>query len=59
MLAEEIFVFWAQDNLLVPKFMRIAFITEEQRDPVKPIRYVVGPSEEFIQLIGKPEAQRG
>jgi hypothetical protein len=35
-LAEEIFVLWATDNLQFPQFSRIALVPEEKRDPNNP-----------------------
>ena len=42
-LGEDIFVSWANENLQSPELMEIFCISEEERDPEKPIKYVVGP----------------
>jgi len=43
-LAEEMVVLWAEDNLRCPQAQRIAILPEERRDPNIAIRYVVTAS---------------
>jgi hypothetical protein len=57
-LGEGIFVYWANDNLMVPKSMRIGFVPKERRDPMNPIKYVVTASEELERQIVNLEVQR-
>jgi len=49
-LAEEMVVLWAADNLRFPQAHRIAILPEE-RDRDKPIQYVVTASLEFEQKL--------
>jgi hypothetical protein len=46
-LAEEVIVLWAEDNLRFPQAHRIAILPEERRDPNIAIRYFVTSSLEF------------
>jgi hypothetical protein len=46
-LAEEMIVLWAEDNLRFPQAHRIAILPEERRDPNIAIQYVVTASLEF------------
>jgi hypothetical protein len=58
MLAEEMFVLWAMDNLQFPQFSRIALVPEEKRDPNNPILYVVTASAELEKKIANLQAQQ-
>jgi hypothetical protein len=40
-LGEDIFVSWASDHLQVPDMMRVAFIPEDKRNPLRPIKWTV------------------
>jgi hypothetical protein len=51
MLAEEMIVLWAKDNVRFPQFSRIALVPEEKRDPNNPIQYVVTASAELEQRL--------
>jgi hypothetical protein len=55
-LAEEMFVLWAMDNLQFPQFSRIALVPEEKRDPNNPILYVVTASAELEKKIANLQA---
>ena len=50
-LAEEMVVRWAADNLRFPQAQRIVIVPEERRDRDKPIQYVVTASVEFEQKL--------
>jgi hypothetical protein len=50
-LAQEIAVLWAADNLRFPQAQRIAVLPEERRDRDNPIQYVVTASLEFEQKL--------
>jgi hypothetical protein len=40
-LGEDVFVSWASDHLRIPDMMRVAFIPEDKRDPLRPIKWTV------------------
>jgi hypothetical protein len=40
-LGKDIFVSWASDHLKVPDMMRVAFIPEDQRNPLRPVKWTV------------------
>lgn len=56
LLGEEVIVLWANDNLRFPEMSRIAMVAEENRDPQKPIVYVVTASLEFEQQLASLSA---
>jgi len=58
-VGEDILVYWAQVNLRMPQFMRIAFVPKENRDPSNPIKYIVTASDELVQKIAELQNQRG
>jgi hypothetical protein len=58
MLAEEVVVLWAKDNLHFPHLLRIALGPEERRDPNNPILYVVTASAELEQKLAGLQAQQ-
>jgi hypothetical protein len=57
-LAEDIFVSWAAEHLLVPQYMQVYLVPEEERDATQPVKYVVNASAALGRLIGKAEAER-
>jgi len=52
-LGEDVFVSWASDHLQVPAMMRVAFIPEERRNPLCPIKWTVTPSQHLEDLLAK------
>jgi hypothetical protein len=58
MLAEEMVVIWANDNLRFPQFSRVAWVPEERRDRNNPIQYVVTASAELEQKFAELEAHQ-
>jgi hypothetical protein len=56
-LAEDIFVSWAAHNLKSPNFSQIKLIPKEQRDPNKPVKYVVDATDELLRLITEHQKQ--
>ena len=54
-LAEDVFVSWASDHLQVPDTMRVAFIPEDKRNPVCPIKWTVTVSQHLEDLLAKGE----
>jgi hypothetical protein len=57
-LGEDVFVSWASDHFLVPDMMRVAFIPEDKRNPLCPIKWTVTASERLIDLIAKGESKK-
>jgi hypothetical protein len=55
-LAEDIFVSWAADNLKSPAFMQMGMIPAEQRDPKCPIKWTVMASAHPQELIKAQES---
>jgi hypothetical protein len=57
-LGENIFVFWAKQSLKFPDFTRIALVPKKERDPIRPVKYVVIASEELLQRIANSQEQQ-
>ena len=58
MLGEDVFVSWASDHLQVPDMMRVAFIPEDKRNSLCPIKWTVTASERLEDLIAKAESKK-
>jgi hypothetical protein len=56
-LGEDVFVSWASDHLQVPDMMRIAFIPEDRRNPLRPIKWTVTASQRLEDLLAKAESK--
>jgi hypothetical protein len=54
-LGEDVFVSWASDHLQVPAMMRVAFIPEDRRNPLCPIKWTVTASQHLEDLLAKAE----
>jgi hypothetical protein len=52
-LGEDVFVSWASDHLKIPDMMRVAFIPENERNPICPIKWTVTASEHLEKLLAK------
>jgi hypothetical protein len=52
-LGEHVFVSWASDHLKIPDMMRVAFIPENKRNPICPIKWTVTASEHLEKLLVK------
>ena len=57
-LAEDVVVSWASDHLQVPDMMRVAFIPEDKRNPLCPIKWTVTASQHLENLLAKAESKR-
>jgi hypothetical protein len=56
-LGEDVFVSWASDHLQVPDMMRVAFIPEDKRNPLCPIKWTVTASQRLEDLLAKAEGK--
>jgi len=56
-LGEDVFVSWASDHLQVPAMMRVAFIPEDRRNPLCPIKWTVTASQHLEDLLSKAESK--
>lgn len=52
-LAEDILVMWALNNLAAPGAQTMNVIAETRRDPKAPLKYKVGPSAAFLSQIAR------
>ena len=52
-LGEDVFVSWASDHLQVPDVMRVAFIPEDRRNPLCPVKWTVTVSQHLEDLLVK------
>lgn len=50
-LGEDVLVSWAVDNLKAPRFMRLAIVRDDRRDPSCPIKWVVTASQHIEEQI--------
>jgi hypothetical protein len=57
-LGEDVFVSWASDHLQVPDMMRIAFIPENKRNPICPIKWTVTTSQRLEDLLAKADGKK-
>ena len=52
-LGEDVFVSWASDHLQVPDMMRVAFIPEDKRNPLRPVKWTVTLNQRLEHLLAK------
>jgi hypothetical protein len=57
-LGEDVFVMWASDHLQVQDMMRVAFIPEDKRNPLCPIKWTVTASHRLVDLLAKAEIKK-
>lgn len=57
-LAEDVCVSWVVDNLKAPRFMRVAIVPEDRRDPKCPIKWVVTASHQLEEQFNKLEGKK-
>jgi hypothetical protein len=57
-LGEDVFVSWASDHLQAPDMMRVAFIPEDKRNPLCPIKWTVTASQHLEDLLAKAESKK-
>jgi hypothetical protein len=57
-LAEDIFVSWADKHLRAPQHTQIYFVPEGERDAAQPVKYEVNATQELVDKIAKLEADR-
>ncbi len=57
-LGEDVFVSWSSDHLQVPDMMRVAFIPQDKRNPLCPIKWTVTASQRLEDLLAKAENKK-
>ena len=57
-LGEDVFVSWASDHLQVRDQMRVAFIPEDKRNPLCPVKWTVTASQRLEDLLAKTENKK-
>lgn len=57
-LGEDVFVSWAWDHLQLPEMTRLAYIPEDKRDPICPIKWTVTVSQHLEDLLAQAEGRK-
>src|SRR6266436_1779187 len=57
-LGEDVLVSWASYHLEVPDMLRVAFIPEDKRNPLCPIKWTITVSQRLEDLLAETEAKK-